>query len=459
MPRSLSFRLNPDLLSQSWRIFDDPISDSVKTPHWDGDGDGMPNADGAGGYAYGIRWVGQGTTHVFSFHDDRYDDNYGNLLVEIWGPPPTAELDVNNDGDLDDVGIDLTPNYLPGYVVSMAALTTLAPQMMNIIVQGVIPGTLAHFELEVTTSHPGIATNKNADNPALNSGPDYELTDGSTGIADASGQVIMPIRCKDFGGATTVKITVGPVVLRLKLPVDADNDQLADKWELEESGDLATFGRDTDEDDNEGGAGAHKGDRFAAFDEYRGFFIRGTHTRTEPHVKDLFVHSPDSDPYLADMNNEDGLNTDRALGQPVEVGQYSTQLHATIHLIDEGEFNAGAGAGFGDVNFNSPFPYNNIRQKRVWVITESELRHEHHGAVNYPLPRTPTRGPNALIAQPDGEGPATNEVAAILHLGMIRTDIAFIDGDGVNSGLGSTPAIFLMQRGRSCRRLDLHHLL
>lgn len=69
---------------------DDAVPDTIKTPHWDGDGDGLPNP--ADGYAYGLHWVGRGTSHVFSFHDDKYDDNYGNLTVRIYAPPPTAAV-------------------------------------------------------------------------------------------------------------------------------------------------------------------------------------------------------------------------------------------------------------------------------------------------------------------------------------------------------------------------------
>lgn len=71
---------------------DDPVPDTVKPPHWDGDGDGMPNPDGAGGYAYGLHWAGRGASHVFSFHDDKYDDNYGYLTVQIYAPPAQVSI-------------------------------------------------------------------------------------------------------------------------------------------------------------------------------------------------------------------------------------------------------------------------------------------------------------------------------------------------------------------------------
>ncbi|VTT97713.1 ---NA--- : [Gemmataceae bacterium] len=432
--------------------------------------------------------TGQGTrvTGWYSDIPGYYGDNSGTLTVELYEEasanlPPVIDLDVTNNGTLNDPE-DGVAKYSPGYKGTVAVLTPTVEQQMKVIVQGLTPDAKYTIFSTGTSKYAGIASNLNSDPTKYPSGAgeqDFVLIDAGGNAkaddkaieitADANGNATVEIRCRDFGGKTAVRINnaAGQEVARLNIPLDTDQDGLPDFWEKMYSGPGLPAGfvgfdsakknsvagvedGDRDDDKNEGGKdGKNVGDRIPAFDEYRGFFASGTHTRTNPVVKQVFVYSPDKDPYLAaGKDNADGLNLDLAKGESVKVGVYADDLDAEILLIQQGEFDAGGadgkGKSLGDVNYNSPRPYGDIKQKYIWVATTIDYYDTSkpfglYGYTTFDL-LSPTKGPNHNLAlgpepgfpgaRPAQYGYLATAKAALVNLGMIRTDVAFIDSDG-----------------------------
>lgn len=422
--------------------------------------------------------------------------------------PVQFDLDVNKNGSLGDA-VDGADTYLPGYSGNVQVLTTTNEQEMNLIATGLTPNTAYNVRLTNTTKYAGIASNADSvsaiypssgtDNDYVlvvqGSDPDELVTTDDTDTSattSATGVLTIKIRARDFGGATTVKIrdANGVNVASLSLPRDGDNDglqipggpaalpvgdKLADVWEdlyaTVPAGFANFIGYDKtkvysvngiadgarDDDRNEGGKnGKNVGDRLPAFDEYRGFLVSGAHKRTAPTIKQIFVYSPDNDPYTAVVANYDGLNTDRQLGLPMGVGAYASDLDAEIILINAGEFDSQV-ATLGDVNYRSPAPYGGIKQKYVWVVSDTNINFSIMGS--WPgSTGAPARGPNEVfgLGQADPGGgpqianthPHFGKQAAIVHLGAIRASVSLIDSDGHDSDFGGgLPAGLLIERG------------
>lgn len=77
--------------------------------------------------------------------------------------------------------------------------------------------------------------------------------------------------------------SAGPITI----PLDKNGNRIADGWMYDTSRNYSPSA------DNESGPSGNSssGDGFTVFEEYRGFEIKGTHTRTSPFNKDLFIYS------------------------------------------------------------------------------------------------------------------------------------------------------------------------
>ena len=143
------------------------------------------------------------------------------------------------------------------------------------------------------------------------------------------------------------------------IPRDENENQISDSWQYELS-----FGSGASDDVDIPGTGAHEqaGDGLSRYEEYRGFMIKGVHTRTVPIFKDLFLYDEDSLGY--------GF-------LPASV--------VTVHLIDPDEFN---GTSLRIVNFNRGHA-SVVAQHGLWMV-------------DYPLPY-PEFGRSPAAAPPGGQ--------------------------------------------------------
>ncbi|MGM0490258.1 MAG: hypothetical protein ACQESR_26320, partial [Planctomycetota bacterium] len=231
-----------------------------------------------------------------------------------------VDLDVNNNGALFDA-VDGVANYLPGYEGTTNRLSTgttfnnvsYVGQHMKIIAEGIGSGQgidNVSLLLSSCTSLDGFAENKTAylvqNDGSLARDDDYSfsltLDDVSTSGTMTSGKTLADFYCKDYGGAATVVVCFyqgGNEVFRwtLDVPTDADNDGIADCWEVAQLAEfnakyhtshasLANAGMgaadyyDSEHADWDGlgpGTDTHKtaGDSLNEFQEYRGFLLDG----------------------------------------------------------------------------------------------------------------------------------------------------------------------------------------
>jgi hypothetical protein len=215
-----------------------------------------------------------------------------------------------------------------------------------------VPSGAARFRFELDpegTSHfPGYATNARVDDVFFvkynlghlrgryaNDGPDMMFDAEHFGAQEwsrieplvvetriAQGGAVVTVTAMDYGAVGTLRAFVRsegcgdwlPIPIRIgaetrdavAIPVDDDNNLMADALE-------AYRGRDSGADDDaEPKGNGMAGDGLTAFEEYRGFVIRGAacgdvtdpaastpsgwfdeHMRSAPHHKNLFVHTPD----------------------------------------------------------------------------------------------------------------------------------------------------------------------
>lgn len=195
----------------------------------------------------------------------------------------TADLDVTNDGDLNDPEDGFT-NFSPGYRGDVQLLTATSVQPLKVIAENFAAGTTVGFALAGVSARKGIAGNVGGS--LL---PDFELA-GSTDTANSEGRAIMNAENKDFGSTGKIRVKIGDIVL-LEFDLAKDDDGLPNWWETLYGGNLTA---NSDDDKNKGGAnGKAPGDNLAAFDEFRGFMVMrdgaAKHVRTSPIVKDVFV--------------------------------------------------------------------------------------------------------------------------------------------------------------------------
>lgn len=158
----------------------------------------------------------------------------------------------------------------------------------------------------------------------------------------------------DWGGWGTLKVTAvlddeahTEVVARLKeqpnktalsIPKDDNGNHIADAWENDEappSTDAKSDDDDSPHTESPPGDG-HTGDGLSLYEEYRGFRIQGSHERTHPTQKDVFIFDRDK------------------LGR----GSFGMS-HLQVHFIKHEEFTYEQGDGPNPrvINFNSDYAH------------------------------------------------------------------------------------------------------
>jgi hypothetical protein len=192
---------------------------------------------------------------------------------------------------------------------------------------------------------------------AMNAGestaPDFSLpTPAAAFGADHTAR--SALFCHDYGGFTTVTVTDGwATTAGLRLPQNSGGNWLPDAgWTLIANETpygvvtgIANLNRDEDSDDDPTDVplsdGAVIGDGLVAFEEYRGFVVRGEHRRTNPYRKDLFIDST----VTYSIGDAAFLPLTRHWISPEERGA----LSATRRHVNANHDNLGAGGQFGHV--------------------------------------------------------------------------------------------------------------
>lgn len=99
------------------------------------------------------------------------------------------------------------------------------------------------------------------------------------------------ILCEDYGAYGTLKVSFGSDSATIKIPKDSDNNNnIADAWETTDNG-WTTGMRPNSDTERQTQGNTWEGDGFTAFEEYRGFKVKGVHRRLNLARKDVFVYS------------------------------------------------------------------------------------------------------------------------------------------------------------------------
>jgi hypothetical protein len=230
--------------------------------------------------------------------------------------------------------VDQAPQFIPGSAFDGTSLDLrTTPQMvqLNILVGRGSSGT---FDVKLTNISrlPGIAMNYPITGTDTNPDMDFgggEIQKLAVPIpkGGAPKVVTLPLYIRDYAASATVEVTMPyrktTFTTQRRLPIDTKNSNglpdagwwfvnRASPIEYLHVADTNLSKASDDEVADPPGAplpdpltGAPKaqgisGDGLTAFEEFRGFFVEGQHTRTNPHRKDLFVRI---DNQLLDYDN------------------------------------------------------------------------------------------------------------------------------------------------------------
>ncbi|HEY3250399.1 MAG TPA: hypothetical protein VGK25_04710 [Ignavibacteria bacterium] len=155
----------------------------------------------------------------------------------------------------------------------------------------------------------------------LNEGYTMTKTTASKKISGKSQPVEINIACSDYGAYGKLKASVkvkgnwyeadgdGTPDKFITIPVDLNNNQIADSWEKKNN----VYGLPNiwDEDPTPSGQ-ANTGDGITNYEEYRGFFVSDggggkEHVRTDPKLKELFVYDKDKIFDIASWKSASGI--------------------------------------------------------------------------------------------------------------------------------------------------------
>ena len=193
------------------------------------------------------------------------------------GPPSVADGMRSGTGDYDGNTLSYTATIVSD---------PLAPQIITFSLDG--------------SSEPGFALNAGNPDEDLFNEPDayFSEADNPHLIILADGRSAMTprpvlsetatVRFRDYGAFGT--ITAGACTTEMReYPVDENDNAISDAATLHDPGDA-----DEDEDKELTGRSTSRGDGLSRYEEYRGFFVKGTHTRTNPDEMDLFQNFSDT---------------------------------------------------------------------------------------------------------------------------------------------------------------------
>ncbi|HWA25164.1 MAG TPA: hypothetical protein VG734_05765 [Lacunisphaera sp.] len=137
------------------------------------------------------------------------------------------------------------------------------------------------------------------------------------------------VHAYDYGAWATLRVTatvpggaqgkvkiLGKETPDLTIPQDDDGNRVADSWEEA----IGAKGRTapSDDDDKPAGKPGTNGDGLTMYEEYRGFVVKGTHIRTDPKRKDVFV-----------------CDTTEKAGAGIDLFRQATQLEVHKVMADE----------------------------------------------------------------------------------------------------------------------------
>lgn len=233
-----------------------------------------------------------------------------------------------------------------------------------------IPNAFFKFRLSEVSHEPGVCMNvPYRAKPAIPgtavpadlnfaSDPAWSITESPTEItADTvsanANAITIEVNCYDYGAYGKLSVTAttqsGKTLTAriegyagqtaLTLPLDQNNNRIADAWETGEGIDISNPKYDAEP---EPAGQAFPGDGLSFYEEYRGFQVSGVYQRLSPLKKDLFVR------------DENGLLA-FSLGAGPGVPNFIKASGCQVHLINDQEW-TGSGSydkGKRVVNFNS----------------------------------------------------------------------------------------------------------
>jgi len=214
--------------------------------------------------------------------------------------------------------------------------------------------------------------------PDLQMEPEYNETlkfldkDGLIGeTVDFQEKASVMVSCFDWGAHGKLKVTAhlenGQDIIahvegdeskrELAIPVDENNNGIADAWERDQD----VFGKDPASDDDGSPQGdGDLGDGLTLYEEYRGFMEDGNHIRTDPKKKDLFIWNGlrgRTELGIALFELLSGLDVHRHL-RSEELGPdrvINSNFNAKTHVVDQHGLRVVMGAS-GGVSQRVPVP-------------------------------------------------------------------------------------------------------